>query len=577
MRDWKYLAISIPALLGSPVAFALNVTQPDGGAHIVVAGDDYATRQFSDPWDMNNALDVATAESGGVTAQTFSGGIFSFNTTSADAGFYALNPGLGGTINLSRGAARPIVTSRYRYVTMKIRMTAASGPALTAQQPSQVFFLRDGESSGNGTFGFTNFLNVTPNQWQIVTFDMIGNIHPNTPHSWTEYAQVGGLRIDPNAAANVRVEIDWIRLTAPAVTSQKFTVSWSDTQSGTYTIGAVDAGGTVATLATGVTGTSFQADLSKLPPGDWRIRVSRSGATADSVGLIHINAPPLVEVTAPNVRGNQADSYAANDIGNAWGPMDAGDILLTGGLTNIRYDNPVGTFYARPTSGDPGLMLSTTRKAIDADYYRSLCVTMQTFGPRDVGLGSVARVFWGTSTTTMSTSKDIIVEEGVNEFCIEDLAAVALEAGSPSPWVGQLAYFRLDPHEFAPTASCTNTPSPETCRDVRIYSVVLSPFARTNPGYVVRWNLTDVDTPIVPVGIALDPDRNPDNGNEIALGTVNATNGAGEFGFMSTGIPAGKYYVRLLAYDGVDGVTRHSDGPIIVGPPPDRIFRSSFE
>jgi hypothetical protein len=577
MKTGKHMAAICAAAMAIPqAALALNVTQPSTGTQIVVAGNDYATRQFSDPWDMNNAADVVTADSGGVASQAFSGGIFSFVTTNADAGFNVLGPGLPNTINLSRGASRPVVTSLYRYVTMKVRMSAASGPALTAAQPAQVLFLRDGGSYNDGTFGFSNFIYVDPNQWHVVTFDMVGGIHPSSPHLWTEYPQISGVRIDPNAAANVRVEVDWVRLTAPAAASQKFNVNWNDTQSGNYTIEAIDAGGTLATLATGITGTSFQADLSKLPPGDWRIRVSRSGASADSPGLIHINAPPLIDVAAPNARGNQADNYAANDLGNAWGPMDSGDVLGTGGLTNIRYDNPPGTFYARPTNGDSGLTLSTTSKAIDTSYYRSLCVTMQVFGPRDVGLGSVARVFWGTTIPTVSTSKDLIVEEGVNEYCIEDLAAIPLEPGSPLPWSGQLSYFRLDPHEFAPTAACNTAPTPESCREVRIQSIVLSPFARTNPGYVIRWNLEDADTPTVSVAVALDPDRNPDNGNEIALGGVSATNGPGEFGFVSTAIPAGKYYVRLVAHDGVDGVSRHSSGPIVVGPPPDRIFRAGF-
>jgi hypothetical protein len=577
MKLQKYLAaLCVPAISISQAALALTITQPTAGTHVVTAGDDYATRQFSDPWDMNNAADIATAESGGATSQTFSGGIFSFVTTNADAGFVPLSQGLAGTINLSRGESRPVATNRYRYLTVKMRMSAASGPALTQQQPSQAYFLRDGASYGEGTYGFSNFIYLDPNQWAIVTYDMIGLLHPSSPHTWTEYPQIRGLRIDPNGAANVRVEVDWIRLTAPATSQQKFNVSWSDTQSGTYTVAAVDTDGTVATLATGITGTSHQADLSKLPPGDWRIRVSRNGANALSPGLVHINAPPVVTITAPNVRGNQADNYAANDAGNPWGPMDPGDVLLTGSLTNIRYDNPPGTFYARPTSGDPGLTLNTTRKAIDTNYYRSLCVTMQVFGPRDIGLGSVARIFWGTTTPTVSTSKDLVIEEGVNEYCIPDLAAVPLEPNSPTQWAGQLTYFRWDPHEFAPTAACTNTPTPESCREVRIQSIVLSPFARTNPGYVVRWNLADADTSTASVAVSLDPDRNPDNGNDIALGNVSAANGAGEFGFMSTTIPAGTYYVRLVTNDGVDGVSLHSDGPIVVGPPPDRLFRAGF-
>ncbi|HJU39777.1 MAG TPA: hypothetical protein VJ724_09405 [Tahibacter sp.] len=579
MKFRTYLAIAAVGLLWTGATAALTVVQPAAGVQIVAPGDDFATKELADPWDMSNAADIETDESTGITAQSIAGGLYAATTTNADAGFYPLDAGLAaGIVDLARGALHPVSTARYRHFTAKVRVTAASGPPLTQAQPSQLLFLRDGASYGNGTYGFSDFIYLSPNQWQIVTFDMVTQLHPASPHPWTEYLQIKGLRFDPNAAANVRVEVDWMRLTAVAGAAQKFTVTWSDTQGGSYTISALDAGNTAFTLATGVSGTSHAADLSKLPPGDYRIQVERAGATAQSPGTIRIAAPPLLAVTAPTLRGNTVDSYAANEVGNAWGPMDAGDVIITSGIAGIRYDNPPGTMYGRPTNGDPFIYLDTVGKAIDASYYRSLCFTLEVLGPRDVGAGSVARVFWGNATSSMTTSRDIIIHSGSREYCIEDMALLPTEPGGPIAWAGLVNYLRIDPHEFVPTAACTNSPTPENCRDFRLNSLVLSPFARTNPGYAIRWTLQDADSASATLTIALDPDRNADNNNHVVIATVPAGVGSGEYDYRPDGqLPSGLYYVRIAANDGVDVTAQYASGPLFVGPPPDRIFRSGMQ
>ena len=141
-----------------------------------------------------------------------------------------------------------------------------------------------------------------------------------------------------------------------------------------------------------------------------------------------------------------------------------------------------------------------------------------------------------------------------------------------------MRYLRLDPSEFAPTSACTNSPSPANCRDIRVDSVVLSPFARTNPGYRVRWNLKDIDTTSAALTIALDPDRNPNNSNHTVIATLSAGLGDGQYEWVANGqVPNGTYYVRIAADDSVDTVVQYAGGPLVVAPPTDRIFRNRFE
>src|SRR5690606_1743246 len=143
---------------------------------------------------------------------------------------------------------------------------------------------------------------------------------------------------------------------------------------------------------------------------------------------------------------------------------------------------------------------------IDADLYRSACFTMQIFGPRDVGAGSVARIFWGTLSSVMTNTDDYVIDEGLNERCIADLAPAPQEGAAAGPWTGVQNYIRLDPHEFAPVPACTSSPSPANCRDFRLDSFVLSPHYEAAPAFRFAWQTADPDHAGQTLRVYLDPD-----------------------------------------------------------------------
>ncbi|UXI69215.1 hypothetical protein [Tahibacter amnicola] len=564
-------------LIGATTASALNVTQPDGVNDLVAAGDDFATQVLGDAWDMSHVGDLSTYDSGGLQSQLFNSGIYSAVTTNADPGTYIHHPGTDGTVNLSRGKRHPIATGVYRYATLKIRMTANSGPPLSGLQPLQYFFLENDGSFLAGTIGFSNFFHISPNAWTILSVDMATQVHPASTYTWTGFPTVGGLRLDPTVNTNVKVEIDWIRMTSAPTSGQRYTVMWSDTVSGSYTVTAIDGDNARHILGTGVSGTSYSADLSVLAPGDYRIEVSRNGATSLSPGTVHINAPPAITITAPTARGEQTRNYAQVELGNPWGPMDAADVLLTGSLTNISYTNPTGTFYGRPTSGDPGIVLQTTGHPVNADYYKSACFTLDVLGPSPSAPNSLVRLFWGNSTANMSISKDIFLSAGMTEYCIEDMSVIPVEPGAPMPWAGSFVYFRLDPHEYPVSNECISSPSPANCHDVRIESIVLSPWALAGPSYNITWNASDADNASTSLTIFLDTDRVYANGGEIAIATPAGTLGAGQHMFTTNGsIPNGRYYVGFVITDGANPVVQYSTGPVLLQFT-DLIFRNGFQ
>ncbi|QBB71849.1 hypothetical protein ELE36_16630 [Pseudolysobacter antarcticus] len=580
---WLVFALSvIGVLISANPALALSVTQPSA-ATVIAAGDDYATQVLGNAWDMSDAVDIDTEESGLMSSQVFSAGIFSGATTGNGASIYPLFMGYSGSINLSRGANFPIATSHYRYVTIKLRVHSAS-------QNVNLYFLLEPNSYSTGTYGASHYFPLVANQWTTVTIDMINDVYP-APTSgiqWTDQASITGLRIDPANGTGVSYDIDWIRLTAPATTAQKTSVQWTDSgYTGTYKIEALDIGSAPVsyTLAAAASGTSYLADTTFLAPGQYQIKVTRNGdSTTASSATFRINNPAQIALTSPSVRGEQAQNFASVVVGNSWGPPPSGgvfsatDFLSIVNFSNVSYTNPAGTFSARPTNNDPNLRLNQGGHTIDPTLYRSLCFTMQVSGARNVGLGSVARFFWSSNGTNLTTSGPIVLDTGLSEYCMADLATVQLDNTAGGTWLaGSKILLRLDPHEFPVSSACTSTPTPASCYDVQLNSVVLSPFAQANPGYTFTWNLADADNTSATLNLYLDPDNTPGNGNEIAIGSVAANNGNGQLVWPgSSAIQYGTYHVLVVADDGVNSVSQYAGGVIVIGAR-DGIFRNGFE
>jgi hypothetical protein len=556
-------------------AQALTVTSPGAGSSVIAAGDDYATQVIGDAWDMQNAQDIDTDESANLANQTF-GNYFSATDTSAlntcGASFVPLEAGYGThTVTITRGPKFPIDTAKYRYFTMKIKQSGGA-----AAQTDRVIFYQDGDSTINGTYGSSTFGSVTPGVWNFQGWDFYNDVFTTNPYmAWTSLPHVEGLQVFICNSGSPNLQVDWIRLTAAATAAQKFDVTWSDTTSGSYTITAIDSDSTRFTLGSAVGGTSFNADFSRLAPGDYHVEVSRNGATATSSGVVHINTPPQVTITSPSERGEQSKSYALTAFGYPWGPMASKDFKTIIDFKNVSYTNPVGSFSARPTSGDPQLIMNTTGHTIDASEYRSICFTQEIFGPRSVGLGSIARVFWGVTQANVAITTDIVLGSGLREYCIPDLADAAnVPLVSGPAWAGTLGFLRFDPDEFTPPNGCS---TPETCHDVRIDSIVLSPFAQAAPTYTLHWSVADADyVSGGSIKIYLDVDKTFGNGNEILVATVPYTTGSYNL-TAGAAIPNGTYNVVLRVDDGVNAVATYASGKLIKVSGNDEIFGDDFE
>jgi len=557
------------------IADTIRVLQPNGtGNDKIAEGIEFSAYVKGNRWDMSDQADVITSESKFLSNESFSNGIYRATSVEIDGKtdpkFFLTFPGLPSAVfSIESGQMFPIDTFVYSKLSLKIRHLGSNGSPTNSKHAVQVFFFEDENSIRNATFGYTlNSLVMSDGDWHIVQIDLISDLHPNSSHGWTDFSSVKGLRIDPTGTANTQIEIDWVRLTAPGDANTQFNVQWSG-GSGPYSVSARKQNDVAASMATGIVGSSVNVDFSTLPAGDYAIEVSDEQETGSSAPTLQVNEAPVFNFLQPNIRGDIAKRFSLIEVGNPWGAMDAADVTTTKKLTAISYSNPTGSFTAT-TIGSDSQVFFNTPVAIDTLKYRMLSFTLSVSGKRDIGLGSVARVFWGQSQGQLLTSEDIIVQEGLNTYELGDMRNMRIEGGSANQWLGSLVVFRIDPTEFS------------TTRNIRIDNVTLAPFDVAEPTFDVTWVDSDTDDN-ASIQLFADTDKIPGNGNEVLIASgIGEDAGIDRFIWTATDpLVARQYNLYSVIDDGLNKTTRYATGPIIVKPialpDPDIGFRDSFE
>jgi hypothetical protein len=540
----------------------------------LAAGPDYATDVIHDAWDMSNPEDVgqdpsetagwsnfsvANGVAGGTTALT--GGAVDSAVGLLYRGHYELsNPGKNG-VNF------PIDTSTFRKLSFRINDSG------TGEFPQVYWFHKSwNDPSGSLGMGMVHSL-ATANGARILTVDLSGAAESG--EAWTAGPVVRGLRIDPNSAhVGQAMSLDWVRLTyadgAPGSAMQ--TITWTGGTGTTTNIDVIDtpapgAGPSTTTrIATNVTGNSFNWNYGVLPPGQYTLRITRSGGQFANQAFT-INTPARVSVSDPStVTG---PDYATDVLHNAWDMSTPDDIQLTGGENVSGLTFSGGQLHATSLNvvGDANItLLGSTNNSVPVDTtkYRYLTYRLQVDGPYDLANGSVARVFWGSAAFldgfNATTSKDLIVWPGMNSYTI-DLATLTtaygggLEAtGGAQTWTASAKrQLRLDPHEFV-------TPRTFHIDDVKLCAKPVS-----TGSFTIRYSASDADGDPLTVSLYYDTDRNTSNGRTlIASGRPG---GNGTYVWDTSGLPNGDYFIYAEANDGVQLAGSYSDAPVAVSGP----------
>ena len=552
-------------LTGSVAQGAINVIEPNGiGTELLAEGQAFSVYVMGNRWDMSGPEDIISWNSRELAEEEFVNGVYRSLTVESpqnpgsglsDAKFFLTYQGLQDSMfSLASGQRFPIDTSVYDTLSMKIRHLSADGQPLGSDHPIFVYFFKDESPLTLGLFGITDSKEVASDgEWHIVSWDLLTEISPGSSWNWTDFDFVKGLRIDPTNLADVQVEVDWVRLSASGSPQNQFNVAWTG---GTppYTISARQAGEPDAVLATEVDASPFMVDLSLLPPGDYSIVVDDESESGESPQQLTINEAPLVVITQPDRKGDVDNSYAAVEAGNAWGPMDSGDVYLTADMQSVSYTNPAGSMTATSTSSDSRIVLNTP-VPIDTFKYRMLSFTLSVSGIDPEQRFAISRVFWGDRLDdALKKSEDLIITQGLNNYAIGDMRNVPLEGQLPGDWSGFPAWFRFDPHELSGNHL------------VRVDDITLAPLDTADPMFDITWEDRDADNN-ASIALYADVDQTPGNGNETLIASGLKEDSTTDLYRWNApaDVADGEYWLYAVADDGLNRVTHYADGPIAVG------------
>ena len=427
--------------LGAQQSSALVV----GVAPWLAAGPDYATDVLGDPWNMCDAADISPLPDERIGwAADF--GLASSGpckiggtTTATPAQLSFLYRGFEDAINPGRTGLRyPVDPNVYKKIAFKM----SSGPTTNYQFPRVYWFHRAfnlvDPAFGVRFVGATDAGN-TPST-KIYEADLTQSLAGGA--AWTTNL-VRGLRIDLNTDQfGQQVFFSWVRLTRsdtdPAAVHTPIT--WS-AAGPTSTIDVVEADGTVLNVAN-VSGSSGTYDwkYGALPPGSYTLKIT-SGATI-STQAFDINTPPSFTILDPDETGG--DDFATTVLNNPWDMSDPADVVNT-----VHLDPPTVSFHdglfdatsdgwvsADGVSGDAEVWFlhSTNSTVIDSQKHRFFTFRMQVDPPMNLLLGSVARVFWGSSSTApITTSQAIIAWPWMATYTIDLGSLTATTDGGIEP------------------------------------------------------------------------------------------------------------------------------------------------
>ena len=581
----RIFVLALCVLCWSVASFAQGTITLSGAA-ASKAGEEFATKSFNDPWDMNQRTDVGwwlfgTDEpQGNLTNISFANGIFSSRSTNTDPSFFVVESGYGGTVAIGKiGTNFPINADLYRQFSIRMRVTQAS---------QMQFFWSTNTIHDAPSLQGSNAVGTTAG-WRIYTVNLqtLGLIAGGgftEPWSGTKRS----LRFDPTLLSGQDIDIDWIRLTQIEAALNR-TISW--TSNGTYDIyldsafrsGNSNADLTLGLLASSVSGTSHAFNLGALPPGTYYVAMrpaGSSGAFTYSASAYTVNAPPLVTVTSPHPEGS-SDDFATTQLNNPWDMASISDIerthnvsggTITTGIPVVDLnDNALGSpplFYgvstpaspATPTIGDPIVYFLAPEQRgfsyrIDPNRYRILTVELGIPNlARSYFFGSHARIVWhvaGEASTAENVSLPEVLNHraGVNNvfaFTV-DMKTLPIEPGADSPshtgWnpgsspLPGIDGLRIDPHEF---------PTPTAFYFKRVKLTALESAHTT---YTVRWTTTETNGTI---NIYLDTDRNPSNGMDLHASTP-ASVLSGSLAVNTTNLPDDtEWYVYVEHTDGTN-------------------------
>lgn len=610
-----FLIIMLLILINSKAGLAaptVTVTTPSAAGVTVAEIDEFATNVFGDPWDMNEATDLAYYRD--MANSTFVNGVYSANLNVGEGNERIMLLSAGAINNTALRTGKtgynfPIDADKYRYLTFRLYKSC------TNCNSGYVQWFAD-DTYTDAVMGAAQPYVMPPQAgWHTVTVDLknlwIGE------KNWS--GTIRELIIHPfNGPVGAEVRLDWARLTTEDPrTSHPYTINWIG-GSGTHDIylsaddkvlsdndilvkSNVDASLGAYTLQTGV-----------FPSDSYYIGVDTGSGVVWSPGPLIINAPPQATILKPSK--TSGEEFAESVLGNAWdmnGSNDLNDVLPVDWETCVANPSFSSGVYGAaitdcPTSNgvytDARFILGHMHDpdfdaTVDTQKYRYLSFRYKLEGEQDVGHGWVARFGWsrhgeqGQETEDTVMSRDVILYEGWNTYKLDLRADDIVDEAHPvkRTWQdSQPNRLRFDPAELYLNL---------LPRDFELDWIKLTAMDEVKQGsnFPIEYEVSGADD--VDLTFYYDTDTNPDNGRSL-IGTHdtktaaitevvapqspsaeskysvflplvvnNPYNCTAEcFTWNTASVKSGTYFVCIESEDAYNSTYRCSEAPVVVTP-----------
>jgi hypothetical protein len=432
-------------------------------------GNDFATLELRDPWDMDAFTDVSlgfnsTGSDHYLKDFQVSDGVFSARTSSGFPSFHPLYPGNQTGMRFGKtGVVHPIDTSKYQCFSMAMYVDPGS---LSYHNISWIEDLNI--TQGGLTYGMKTSTGI----WRLYSYNL--STYPYQNGSTWNTKDWLGLRIKPIDQADKFFAVDWIRLTD--CTAVNYTLDNLPTDTDSIWIGTGSPERLIL-VATGISESQFTLDVQGIQPGTYNLYVKNaSGDNVQATEILVIEPAPIPSFTNPSpIIGADYATLA----GNPWDMKDNQDIIGSHCtsyefLNDILYVDtlspsglPSSCIGGGANEADPKLYLNTPI-ADDITQYRYLSFRHNIKGQWSRPIeGMILRLIWEMSglapRVCKYVSRQVSLDVGWQTYWVDlydpyngipaevgGVGSSACPDASSVKWKsqpGSLSQFRLDPNE----------------------------------------------------------------------------------------------------------------------------------
>ena len=564
-RTTRYRAI--PLLLAAAATLSLSVARPGEGLSsavaspaaqpvTVLAGHDFASTTFGDPWDYSNTADLALDNGGpalGLAGVSMSGGTVSFTTHSG-----YVSPMWGGyatEVPVEREGTRAgnsLDARTYTRVHLHIFVSVFTAAALSWYTCGAL------RSACNGSMGF-----ALRAGWNDIDQPIVRS--HTTGQAWT--GRMVGLRLALGVpSGRALVHLDSLRIYQPSSASA---ITWAAPGTAAATLWWTDSAGTITAIAgqhagpvanavrSASSSARVTANVAGFAPGTNFWSVAADG-TKTLVGAIA--AAPLPVIDSPSVAG--CGDYATHYLGHPWTFTSTRSLAAHANVAALSFTatGELSATNAGPQRNDPNISLPIARAGIPGRLYHRLTIVESYDGPFNLanspGGGTMARILWQSpGHVVLSQTAPLVTFTGKRSITV-DMAMPASQLTDPSGPASQRYPFA----SASPITRLRYDPNEDPgARRWHLYSVRLATDCRVPLTSAITWHDTQYSA-----GSTVQLVARTSGGRTYPLGSTTEHSGLNGHVVSVRSLPLGTYSVIIYVTNAAHVMTAAvSTGPLV--------------